>query len=131
MAFKWVLSDPVTAETYTFEINPNQGGSTPLQKNITSYTTTADDGQIVLYEGADQPQLVQVQGTLLSQAQLTNLIYWYSKRRQVNLTDDLGRVTPVYFATFTPTRKWTVQSPWRHDWTAQFYVVGPQAVTAR
>ena len=91
MAFKWVLSDPVTAETYTFEINPNTGGSLTLQKNVTSYTTTADDGQIVLYEGADQPQLVNVGGTLLSQTQYTAMVYWYSKRRQVVLTDDLGR----------------------------------------
>lgn len=129
--FKWQLIDPVTNESYAFEINPNTGGSLTRQKNITYYSTTADDAQIVLYEGTDQPQLVTVSGTLLTQAQYTNLVYWYSKRRQVLLIDDLGRNIWVYFAQFTPNRKWTVQSPWRHDWSAQFYVIGPQAVTAR
>jgi hypothetical protein len=129
--YKWQLVDPVTAEAYSFEINPNSGGSLPLQKQITSYSTTADDSQIVLYEGADTPQQVQVSGTLLTQGQYNNMVYWYSKRRQVLLIDDLGRLTWVYFAQWQPTRKWTYQSPWRHDWQAQFFVVGQQAVTAQ
>jgi hypothetical protein len=129
--FKWQLVDPVTAEAYSFEINPNAGGSLPLQKNITSYSTTADDSQIVLYEGADTPQQVQVSGTLLTQGQFNNMVYWYSKRRQVLLVDDLGRTTWVYFAQWQPTRKWTYQYPWRHDWQAQFFVIGQQAVTAQ
>lgn len=128
---KWQLVDPVTAEAYAFQINPNTGGSLSRQKNVTSYATTADDSQIVLYEGSDTPQQVSVSGTLLSQAQYSSMIYWYSKRRQVLLIDDLGRNIWVYFTQWTPTRKWTVQSPWRHDWSAQFFVIGPQAVTAR
>jgi hypothetical protein len=128
---KWQLVDPVTSEAYAFEINPNTGGSLTRQKNVTNYSTTADDSVIVLYEGADTPQQVDVSGTLLTQGQYTNLVYWYSKRRPVLLIDDLGRNIWVYFTQFTPSRKWTYQSPWRHDWSAQFYVIGPQAVTAR
>ena len=128
MGFRWQLHDPVTSETYTFEINPNQGGSLALQKNVSYYATTADDSNTVFFEGSDTPQLVQVQGTLLSQAQYNNMVYWYSKRRQVQLTDDLGRVMWVYFAQWTPTRKWSYQFPWRHDWSASFYVFGRQAV---
>lgn len=127
--FRWVLSDPTIPESYTFDINPNTGGSPTLQKNVTQYVTTADDGQSVLYEGADTMQLVTVSGTLLSENQYNKMIYWYSKRRPVQLTDDLGRTYWVYFAQWQPTRKWTFQYPWRHDWQAQFYVVGQQAVT--
>jgi hypothetical protein len=131
MGFRWTLSDPATGEFYTFDINPNAGGSLPLQKNITYYATTADDSVTVFYEGADQPQQVQVSGTLLSETQYNAMVYWYSKRRQVLLTDDLGRQMWVYFTQWTPTRKWSYQNPWRHDWTASFYVFGQQAVTAR
>jgi hypothetical protein len=129
--FKWQLIDPVTSEYYSFEINPNTGGSLTRQKNVTQYSTTADDSTIVLYEGSDQPQPVTVSGTLLSQAQYQNMIYWYSKRRQVLLIDDLGRNIWVYFVHWEPQRKWTKQSPWRHDWSAQFFIIGPQAVTTQ
>ena len=128
MGFRWILSDPVTSETWTMNINPNTGGSLPLQKNISTYATTADDSQTVFYEGADAPQTVQISGTLLDEDQYNKMIYWYSKRRQIQLTDDLGRTMWVYFATWNPTRKWSFQHPWRHEWQATFYVIGRQGV---
>lgn len=129
-AWRWVLTDSTVPESYTMEINPNAGGSLGLQKNITTYQLTADDGEMVLYEGSDSPQLVVVSGTLLTQAQYNHMVYWYSKRRPIQLTDDLARTMWVYFAVFTPTRAWSFQYPWRHTWSASFYVVGQQAVTA-
>lgn len=128
-AWRWVLTDSTVPETYTLEINPNTGGSLPLQKNISIYQLTSDDGQMVLYEGSDSPQLVVVSGTLLSESQFNSMVYWYSKRRPIQLTDDLGRTMWVYFAVWTPTRSWSYQYPWKHTWSASFYVVGPQAVT--
>lgn len=129
-AWRWVLTDSTVPESYTMEINPNAGGSLGLQKNITTYQLTSDDGEMVLYEGSDSPQLVVVSGTLLTQAQYNHMVYWYSKRRPIQLTDDLARTMWVYFAVFTPTRAWSFQYPWRHTWSASFYVVGQQAVTA-
>jgi len=129
--WRWVLDDPAVPESYTFEINPNTGGSLTLQKQVSQYVTTADDGNTVFFEGSDTPQQVTVSGTLLTEEQYNNLVYWYSKRRQVKLTDDLGRVMWVYFVQFTPTRKWSYQYPWRHDWQAMFFVFGQQGVTAR
>jgi hypothetical protein len=126
MGFRWTLQDPSTAETYTFEINPNQSTMLTLQKQVNFYSTAAEDGSTVLYEGRDTPQKFSLTISVLYEDQLWNLQYWYSKRIQVLLTDDLGRTCWVYFTDFQPTRKYSMQHPWRHDVVMMGYATGNQ-----
>jgi hypothetical protein len=126
MAFRWTLSDPTTDESYTFEINPNQSTLLPLQKQVNFYSVAAEDGTTVLYEGRDAPQKFSWTIAVLYEQQLLNLNYWYSKRTQVLLTDDLGRTCWVYFTDFQPTRKIATNYPWRHDVVLMGYAMGNQ-----
>lgn len=117
MSFRWTLTDPTDDTSYTFEINPNDGGSPAHKKNFKSQGTTAPAGRTLLFEGADDPQQLQFKGTVLSQAQYEAMVLWWSKRYQITLTDDLGRSFPIYITEFTPERKRSRSHPWRHDYT--------------
>lgn len=119
MVQKWQLEDTNTGtpETYTFEVNPREGGSPPYSKNINYQSTTAPDGKTLVYEGQDEVQEIEWQGVILSQDQYNNLKYWYDKRHQVKLTDDLNREMYIYIHSFEPTRRRSTNYDWSHEYT--------------
>jgi hypothetical protein len=121
--WKWVLNDPVTDEEYVFEINANSGGSPTLQKTIQFVSPCAEDGNWVIFEGRDAVPQATYSGTLVSKAQYNALVYWFNKRVLFTLTDDLGRIQVVYFTEWTPTRKFSVNYPWLHDWQMVGYIL--------
>lgn len=127
MVVKWTFYDAVEDTTYTFAINPNDGGSPDFQKNINYQATTAPSGKTVISEGLDKVQELTWSGTILDQAQYNAYITWWQKRRQIKVTDDLGREFWVYLVSFTPKRVRARSHPWKHtydvtasilDWTA-------------
>jgi hypothetical protein len=126
--FRWTLFDPVVPESYTFAINPHDSSPQPMQKNVAYYATVADDGATVFFEGQDVPQQATFTGSCLTEDHYNQLVYWYSKRRQVLLTDDLGNQKWIYFVLFTPTRKYGVNYPWGFDILMQYYIFGQQGV---
>ncbi len=120
---KWNLYDPTVPEGYTFEVNPNQGGTPPLKKAITYQSTTSPFGKTLIFEGRDQVQEETVSGTLLTQVQLENLQYWFDKRHQVLLTDDLGRQYWIYITSFTPKRERARSHPWKHSYELSYTIL--------
>lgn len=117
MVTKWLIEDPAAADTYSFNINPSEGGSPGYQKNITEENTTAPNGKTLLWEGLDEPQTLEFEGTILEQVQYDAFVDWFQKRRQVRLTDDLGRVYWVYITSFQPKRERAFHYPWKHSYT--------------
>lgn len=122
---RWELFDPTVSETYVFYINPSQGGSPTYQKNITAQATTAPGGKTLLFEGADSPQTFEFSGTILNQGMYDAMLHWYNKRRQVRITDDLGRQFWIYITQFEATRK-RVAPPnhqWKHDFKISAFIL--------
>lgn len=117
---RWYLTDPVTAATYTFHINPLSGGSPQREKTITEETTTA--GGVVLYEGADVPMRGSVSGTILDLAHYQAFTTWWAKRYPVTMTDDLGRVQTIYITKFAPERQRS-QRRYKHQYTLEWVVL--------
>lgn len=111
---RWTFYDGT--DTYTFEINPDTGGSPAYAKTITSQSTLAPNGKTLVFEGTDQVPKFEFSGTILTEAHFNAFLEWWDKRRQIQVTDDLGRQFWIYLETFTPTRVRAVQHPWKHSY---------------
>jgi hypothetical protein len=118
MVVRWQFYDPVATETYTFEINPNAGGSPTYKKSVNYQNTTAPDGKTLIYEGQDEVQELEWSGVILTQTHYDKYIEWWQKRRQIRLTDDLGRQYWIYLTSFVPNRVRASSRPWKHEFTA-------------
>lgn len=118
---KWSFYDGTT--TYTFEINPSDGGSPSRKKSITYKSTAAPDGKTLIFEGRDQPITVSFSGTLLTQAQYDAFETWFDKRQQVRITDDLGRQYWIYIESFDPKRVRARSHPWKHTYSIEATVL--------
>lgn len=123
MVVKWQFHDASLGETYTFDINPNDDGWPGYKKNFTYAKTTAPNGNVVMFEGRDDPRKGTFKGVLLYESQLNALVSWYQKRNQITVTDDLGRSFTIIIESFEATRRWTVSHPWKHDYSMGFIVV--------
>lgn len=119
---KWTLYDPVSAFTYTFQINPNSEVLSAA-KTLTYEATAAPSQSLLLYEGSDQPSTLTLTGTLLSQDQYGAMLEFYGMRNQVLLTDDLNRLRWVYFSAFNPTRVRSAQYPYKMTFSISLYVL--------
>lgn len=113
--FRWRFYDPVTAQDQEFFINPNKGGSPPRRKNVIYQSTSAPDGKTLVFEGHDETQQLEWSGVVLEQNQYDLYVEWFGKRRQIRLTDDLGRVMWIYITAFEPNRVYSSSHPWRHE----------------
>lgn len=123
MTVKWKFDDLTDSSTYTFEINPNEGGSPQYKKTIQTANTAAPDGKTLIFEGRDEAQQLTFSGTILSQAQYDAMVTWFNKRHQVRITDDLNRAYMVYITSFEPKRVRAVHYPYKHTYTVNYIVV--------
>lgn len=114
---RWNFYDGVLSTTYTFPINPNAGGSPAYRKRITEETTSAPAAKTLLFEGNDEVQQIEFSGTILDQAHYDTFVTWFKKRRQIRITDDLGRQFWVYIKEFVPTRVRSAGAPYKHTYT--------------
>lgn len=123
MRIPWVISDVNTAETYSFEINPKDDGSYAYEKSITYKNTSSFSGVTVMFEGRDAPHTAQFTGTLLTEAQYNQFVFWFNKRVILHLVDDLGRSMNIYITKFVPKRKISRSYPWRHEYTCDYVIM--------
>lgn len=123
MVVKWTFYDPVIPETYVFAVNPSEGGTPTYQKTIQFQNTSGPDGKVLIFEGRDEPKTLQFTGTILEESQYVALLGWFEKRRQILVTDDLGRQTWVYIRSFEATRQRAIHYPWKHTYTVSAVVL--------
>lgn len=123
MVVKWKFDDLTDSTTAQFEINPNEGGSFPYEKNITSQSTLAPGGKTLLFEGARAVPEVTFSGTILTQTQYNTMVTWFSKMHQIRITDDLGRAYMCYIKQFDAKRVRARQSPWKHSYVCTVILV--------
>lgn len=123
MVVRWTFLDPNTSTTTEFEVNPQEGGSLPLEKNITSHSTVAYDGATILMEGNEPPQEMTFSGNVYTHAAYLNMVTMFSKRHQIQITDDLGRTFMVYFTNFEPKRVRSRNYSWKHSYVVTALIV--------
>lgn len=124
----WRFHDPIGngtsgPETYILPVNPNEGGSPGFKKTINFQATSAPDGKTLMFEGRDEVQTLEFSGVILTEAQYNAFIYWWKKRHQIHITDDLGRQFWAYITMFDPKRERAHNYPWKHSYTAAATVV--------
>jgi hypothetical protein len=120
---KWTFTDPVLSETYTFDVNPNAGGTPPLEKSIQYLNTSAPDGKTLAFEGRSTAQTSSFSGTILEESQYTVFEDWYRKRNQIYMTDDLGRSYTIYITKFEAQRVRARSHPWKHTYTVTYFIL--------
>lgn len=120
---KWSFYDPFTSETYTFQVNPKEGGTPAYKRKFSYQATAAASGKTLVFEGRAEPFSVDFSGTLLTEGQLNAFVQWWEKRNQIKLTDDLGREYWVVIEEFVPKRERAMHYPFKHSYTCKATVV--------
>lgn len=121
----WQWQDTTDGTVEYMPINPNEGASPTFQKQLTKATTTAPGGlgQVLIFEGADQPSQFDFSGVLLTPAHYDFILRAWKKRHLVRLTDDLGRSFVIYLESFQPQRQLSRTYPWKHTYQATAVIV--------
>lgn len=120
---RWTFHDPNTGVTYTFPINPKQGGDRSYDKNFGYQGTVAPDGVAIFYEGQDAPGEIAWNGVFLDTASRDAMIGWYAKRTQVQVTNHLGEQTWIYITSVKPTVKRAATRRYKADYEAHAFVL--------
>ena len=110
------------ADVYVMEINPNDGGSLVVTKNINIVQNTGPNRVNILQEGQSQAPLLDFSGVILTQAQFEAMEQWYDRRTLIKLTDDLGREYYGVFSKWAPKRTRRASNFWYHTYDAEFTV---------
>lgn len=126
MTVKWVFADywetGPTPYQYVWEINPNEGGSPQVTKNISMASNTGPNRVAIVQEGSNQAATLTFSGIILTQEHYEAIEYWYDRRVLIKLTDDLGRQFFGIFSKFAPQRSRRSTNPWYHTYSAEFVV---------
>ena len=117
----WWFIDTNTGDEYEFAVNPLNASVPSPQKTVTTEYTTA--GTPINFQGRDAPATMSISGTILYEEHFNAMIEWSEKTKQVNITDDLLRKYWVYITSFNPTRQYTPDYPWRHEYTMEATVI--------
>lgn len=120
---RWKFTDLTDSSSAVFITNPDSGGSPTLAKTFTPFPTVVAGGNVILFEGANKPTVIDFSGFLDDQSQLSMFETWANKLHQVQLTDDLGRNYMVVITSFTPQRIWRGRRFWRHTYSVKATII--------
>lgn len=121
---QWTLTDNSTGTpvVLTFEWNPSAFRLPGRTANLTTETTTAPNGQVLLFQGKDQPKTANFEGAVGTQTFFSDLNTWKDKWYPLELSDDEGTTWTIIIKTWTWTRI-KRRNPWRYDYTAEVIVL--------
>lgn len=121
MVVRWQVYDPYLG-TEEFPLNPSEVDLPPLEKDITTRHTTANN-KAVLFEGNGEPTEFKFNGVLFEEADYDWFVTWYNKKYQVRVTDDLGQEFWIYLQSFRPRRRRSFHHPWCIEYEAVAVIV--------
>lgn len=123
---KWVFADHwqtgPTPYSYTWEVNPNDGGSPQVQKNMTILQSSGPNRMNLVMEGNSTVPTIAFSGVILTQAHYQAMELWFDRRVLIRLLDDLNRTFYGVFSKWTPKRSRRALNPWYHTYDAEFHV---------
>lgn len=120
--------------TYNWAINHSEEDNFGRSRNI-EYTARTGEG-LVMQQGDEPPVLIRIRGTILTKAQVQEMIAWYTlcKEQTIYFKDFAGDEYEVLITSFQPTRQRNVgnlrdqaNAPYWH-WT---YEMQMDVVTVR
>lgn len=127
---RWLWTDPATGETWTMPRNPRMMGSLYGPRQIDSRTTTAVDGQAIVFEGNRKPVEWDFEGAILSHAHYEALRHWvYDKPNRITLRDHYGRNISLVLTDYQPIPKRRLNKYWSHDYSIRAIVFSVGAPT--
>jgi len=116
---------------YTFEVNPNSGGSPQVTKQMSALSNTGPGRAPILQEGQSDPPTLQFSGVILTQAHYEALEDWYDRKILLELTDDLRREFTGVLTGFAPDRIRRPFNEWYHTYSATFAVYSYRNASGR
>lgn len=122
---RWVFTDQYAGESWTVPQNPNEMTHLYADKNVSVQTTTAVDGQAIMFEGNAPLQQWEFSGSLRTREHYEELARWVAKRNRIIITDHYGRTIPVYLTGFAPVPRRAINVYWLHNYTVRALVCGP------
>lgn len=118
----WVWTDNVLSETLEMEINPNAFDAPSRKANILQESTTAPNGQLVIFQGRDQAKTAKLSGAINSESFYNDMLAWTEKWYPLVLADDLGQSWNILVTASTFNRLRRSIHPWRFDYTIDVLV---------
>lgn len=115
----WNFFDGV--ESYDLPTNPSEASMPSMKRNVMTKPTCS--GRQVLIEGKPEVGQMQLSGVILTEEEFRAFEHWVAKRKQVRVTDDLGKKYWIYFKSFAPQRVKNDANEWHHTYT----ITGVQA----
>jgi hypothetical protein len=129
MTSRWTFKDLSTGQVYQFVINPNEGGSLSVEKEVSRVSAIGPNRISTLSEGRSTPGVLEFSGVILSQAHYESFEVWAWKKTLLELTDDLGRVFQGVVSAFSPQRQRRGSNPWFHTYSARFTPVSAMSAS--
>lgn len=117
----WVFQQLHDPDIYEFAVNPLTARMPGVQKTFAKQKTAS--GKEVIFQGRDLVKTMAFSGTILTEEHLEVMDVWFSKEKQVSITDDLGQQYWVYLTSFNASRNYSSQFPWRHEYSAEATVL--------
>lgn len=115
----WVFYDGV--DTYVLPVNPDSASMPTPNRTLTFQATCT--GKQVIYEGRPQTKKISFSGVTIEEGQYQAFKNWVNKRKQIQITDDLGQKYWVYLKSFKPQRRRNDTYPWLMDYSAEGVVL--------
>lgn len=122
MTVRWKFTNVRTGSTYTMEINPNDGGTVGVTKQVATNNPIGPGRRAIFSEGRIAIDPMEFSGVILTQGQLENMELWALKRTLLQIEDDLGRTFQGVLSSWKPHRVRKPYNPWYHQYTATFTV---------
>lgn len=108
--------------TWTFTLNPNQGGALTMGRQVESLPTVGNRRAVAM-EGATTESQLSFSGVILTREHLEAFEAWHLRRVLIELADDLGRKYRGVFSAFSPQRVRKAGNFWYHTYDATFTVL--------
>lgn len=120
----WKFFDNI--DTYFLPVNPASASMPTKNKKVSFRATTS--GRQVIFEGKPEVETMTFSGVILNEAQYTLWKLWASKRKQIQITDDLGQKFWVYITSFKPVRQKSNSYDWFMNYSVEATVVDRGAI---
>jgi hypothetical protein len=127
---RWIFRDYSVPEEWTVDISPVDMGSPFGERNITIRSTSAKNGQALLFEGVRVPPTWEFSGSILDEAHYAELLRWSQKPNRIEIEDHFGRKVEGIIQSFTPRPQRSPSLYFKHEYSMTVLVTaGPTAPT--
>lgn len=121
----WTLVDytKTPPEVWEMPINPSGFDEPVRQPNVSNEVTVAPDGQVIFFQGQDNPATGSFDGVIRTKEQKEAVKDWFGRRWPLELTDDQGNVWQILVTKLTLPRTHKASTDYYYRYSVEFLVV--------